>query len=169
VHGFYCVQFIPFRNTPGGRKVMQWWQERCLDWCSIRPEPGKRYADQKYLDDWATRFANEVHVLRDCSLTLAPWNVGKYRVSSIAPCMYHFQGYRVLSLRKCLANYGYRFPKEVFGRFYAKYNREVRRALVSLRKIGLEPRFSTLPPGTGPSWERFKFTLTGCVRYMPLS
>ena len=34
--GKYCVQFMTFRNTPGGKSVMHWWQERCLEWCYAR-------------------------------------------------------------------------------------------------------------------------------------
>ena len=75
--GKYCVQFMYFDNTEGGLKVLNWWRDRCLEWCFNRFEDGK-FGDQKYLDDWTTRFKN-IHVLRHLGGGLAPWNVQQYQ------------------------------------------------------------------------------------------
>ena len=74
--GKYCVQFMYFDNTEGGLTVLKWWRDRCIEWCFNRFEDGK-FGDQKYLDDWTTRFKG-VHVLQHLGSGLAPWNVQQY-------------------------------------------------------------------------------------------
>jgi hypothetical protein len=77
-HGIYCVQYITFKNNAQGIKVLHWWRDRCLEWCYNRFEDGK-FGDQKYLDDWTTRFEG-VHVLQHIGGGLAPWNIQQYRL-----------------------------------------------------------------------------------------
>ena len=81
--GRYCVQFMPFRNDPRGRAVLDWWLARCIEWCYARFEDGK-FGDQKYLDDWPQRFPG-VHDLRHLGGGLAPWNIARYRLQQPAP------------------------------------------------------------------------------------
>ena len=74
--GVYCVQFMFFRNDEKGKLVLKWWRDRCIEWCYARHEDGK-FGDQKYLDDWLTRF-EAVHSLRHFGGGVAPWNIEKY-------------------------------------------------------------------------------------------
>jgi hypothetical protein len=76
--GKYCVQFVSFRNDREGLTVLRWWRERCLEWCYARFEDGK-FGDQKYLDDWTTRFSG-VHELQHLGGGMAAWNVQQYDV-----------------------------------------------------------------------------------------
>jgi hypothetical protein len=76
--GKYCVQFMTFKNNKNGLLILDWWRERCLDWCYNMFENG-RFGDQKYLDDWTTRF-NGVHVLENLGGGLAPWNIQQYNI-----------------------------------------------------------------------------------------
>jgi hypothetical protein len=74
--GKYCVQFMYFDNSENGQKVLNWWRDRCLEWCYNRHEDGK-FGDQKYLDDWLERFTG-VHSLQHFGGGLAPWNVQRF-------------------------------------------------------------------------------------------
>ncbi|MGV3706982.1 MAG: glycosyl transferase [Arcticibacter sp.] len=74
--GIYCVQFITFKRDEWGLAALSWWRNACLEWCFKRFEDGK-FGDQKYLDDWTTRFEG-VHELNHPGGGVAPWNVQQY-------------------------------------------------------------------------------------------
>lgn len=71
--GKYCVQFLTIKNQEKGMKVLNWWVDRCLEWCFARTEAGK-FGDQMYLNSFSTLF-DGVHVLQDIGGGVAPWNV----------------------------------------------------------------------------------------------
>jgi len=78
-NGIYNVQFMSFRRDGRGIKCLQWWHDRCIEWCYYRLEDG-RLGDQKYLDDWPERFEG-VHVLEHKGGGLGPWNIPQYDLS----------------------------------------------------------------------------------------
>jgi len=96
--GLYNVGFNYFRRDDDGLKCLNWWRDRCLEWCYDRLEDGK-FADQKYLDDWPERFKN-VKVLDHPGVNLAPWNVDGAHLSQSKNIFvngkklifYHFHG-----------------------------------------------------------------------------
>lgn len=99
--GIYCVQFMTFKADKRGLEVLQWWQDRCLEWCFRRIEDGK-FGDQKYLDDWPHRFEG-IHVLEHLGGGVAPWNIQQYLlkkrlnkiyVNDFLLIFYHYHGYK---------------------------------------------------------------------------
>jgi len=75
--GRFNVQYITFKNNIQGREVCLWWRNACLEWCFDKFEDGK-FGDQKYLDDWPTRFRG-IHILKHEGGGLATWNIQQYR------------------------------------------------------------------------------------------
>jgi len=139
-HGIYCVQYVSIRNNEIGLAVLQWWHEKCLDWCFARTESGK-FGDQKYLDDWPERFQG-VKVLDGPGVGLAPWNCknyslihetgGKWLVRDISDetegplIFYHFHEMRFYTKNqiKRVAG-GYDINKDVMKDIYQPYIREL--------------------------------------------
>ncbi len=123
-YGIYCVQFITFKADENGLLVLQWWQERCLEWCYARCEDGK-FGDQRYLDDWTTRFEG-VHVLDHLGGGVAPWNIQQYdvvegpSVNSIPVVFYHF--HNILWYENDSFDLGiYKLGKQVIKFIYEPY------------------------------------------------
>jgi hypothetical protein len=126
-HGRFCVQFMPFANTPEGRALLEWWQTRCLEWCHQCPEDG-RFGDQKYLDSWPALFPETTHVLTRPELTLAPWNVEMFvrrYGEALQPVFYHFQGFRLVEPGLVRLATGYPLHRRI-RRFYSAYLEELR-------------------------------------------
>jgi hypothetical protein len=76
IYGRYNVGLLVFRNDQNGRRVLQWWRERCNEWCYAKAENGK-YADQRYLDCWIDRFEGIVEI-ENVGIGLGPWNQDQY-------------------------------------------------------------------------------------------
>jgi hypothetical protein len=71
-HGTFNVEFNTFRRDEHGLAALEWWRERCLEWCYRRHEEG-RFGDQLYLDEFPRRFQG-VHILEHRGGGVAPWN-----------------------------------------------------------------------------------------------
>lgn len=128
--GQYCVQFMTFVRGES-EAVRQWWQDRCIEWCFDRLEDGK-FGDQKYLDDWPTRFPKSVHVLSQIDVLLAPWNAKRFPYSRAIA--WHFHGFRVLDNNRVLLRRGYSVPDIVDKMIYTPYMHEIKNILGSLGK-----------------------------------
>lgn len=79
--GKYCVQFMYFRNDKDGICCLEWWRDRCIEWCYSRYEDGK-FGDQKYLEQFEKLF-NHVHVVENRGVGIAPWNTHLYDYSDV--------------------------------------------------------------------------------------
>lgn len=77
--GRYCVQFMYFKNNDDGNKVLEWWRAACEECCCGTPTDGK-FGDQKYLDDWLSRFPGIVHEETHMGCGIAPWNIQQFDI-----------------------------------------------------------------------------------------
>lgn len=147
--GKYCVQFITAHNTPEGLEVMEWWRNACIDWCYARHEDGK-FGDQKYLDDWMTRFRS-VHELQHLGGGIAPWNVQQYKfelksgkivgkeittAKQFEAVFFHFHGLKFFDNDfVSLTDSGYEISKSVIELFFKPYVRTLMRIKNEVQKI----------------------------------
>lgn len=101
--GIYNVGWLSFRRDVNAFACLSWWRERCIEWCYDQWGDG-RFADQKYLDDWPSRFEGVV-VLGNKGANLAPWNLGNYKIYENGDCAwvdeqplicFHFHGFKQL-------------------------------------------------------------------------
>jgi hypothetical protein len=84
--GTYNVGWVGARNESDGTAVIQWWREKCIEWCHDVVDGG-RFADQGYLDSFPRLFSR-VRIIENIGANLAPWNIGNYGID--------FRGNRVL-------------------------------------------------------------------------
>lgn len=145
--GIYCVQFMSFTRE-GGEQVRQWWQDRCIEWCYNRFEDGK-FGDQKYLDDWPSRFSNDVHVLQQKQAMLAPWNISRFDYNQ--GIVWHFQALRLQQRGgRYFVDFGsYKFSTDVLLNVYTPYLADLRKATKQMLTVE-EP----LRPQGKASWKR---------------
>ncbi|HEU0085179.1 MAG TPA: hypothetical protein VFQ87_20205 [Bradyrhizobium sp.] len=100
--GTYNVGWVGARNDADGIAVIKWWRSSCIEWCHDHVD-GERFADQGYLDGFASRSAR-VRIIENIGANLAPWNIGNYRIEfrdggvlidGAHPLIFfHFQGLR---------------------------------------------------------------------------
>jgi len=135
--GRFCVQFVTFANSAGAKGVLQWWQDRCIEWCFARVEDGK-FGDQKYLDQWPALFGGKVHILQDKRLALAPWNADFYlsaEKSALLPVFYHFHGLRLIAPTQARLYSGYQVGDAALD-LYQAYVQALERATARLEGAG---------------------------------
>ena len=141
-NGRFCVQFLTFSRT-GGEVVRRWWAERCLEWCYARLEDG-RFGDQKYLDSWPERFADDVHVLSENLPVLGPWNAMRFPYGSAFAM--HFHGLRLLGADRVYIADNYQIPEITFRCVYRPYFSDLSGAVAQLAQAG----FAARPQAAGP-------------------
>ena len=140
--GIYCVQFMTFNADQRGLKVLQWWQDRCLEWCYARCEDGK-FGDQKYLNDWTERFEG-IHVLNHLGGGVAPWNVQQYELTennetlfvNNAPLVfYHFHGYKFYQDGTHNFILGYKLSPAAIAFVYHPYSQALLKAYHEIQQV----------------------------------
>lgn len=151
--GIYNVGFLSFRRDNNGLQCLNWWRRRCIEWCYDRAEDG-RFADQKYLDDWPTRFQRVV-VLQHKGAGLAPWNVDNYSlrlqngqvmVDSQPLVFFHFHGLKQIKpwlYDLNLAKYGVHTDSLLKRHIYGPYIRELQEAARWVSLLVNQPHIHT--------------------------
>jgi hypothetical protein len=155
ISGKYCVQFMIFKNNSNGLRVLDWWRQACLTWCFGYLDNG-RFGDQKYLDDWLTRFSG-IHELEHLGGGVAPWNVSQYnffkqggkiwgkekRTGNNFPLIfYHFHTFCLLSPDKYFPVRGYNLSKDVRELIYTYYFRALQANMELVKKFDEKFDFS---------------------------
>ncbi len=169
-HGTYNVGWVSFRRDPNGMACLDWWRERCLEWCYDRVENG-RFADQGYLDEFPVKFSG-VRVLEHPGINTAPWNVepdqfacvgDKPRAYGQPVLFYHYQGIREVTpgwFDPGVRAYHLPLTSAMRECLYLPYLHRLAVMQAQLRRHGITPAigYTRLPTGYGLSamWERFK-------------
>lgn len=133
-YGRFNVGWVGFRDDRDGRKVLDWYSDQTLEWCSDKPTNGK-YADQGYLN-WFPEFTG-VKILSSAGFNLAPWNVKRHHIAETETALgaekvtvdnqplvfFHFHGLRKVGNRFATGEltYGARLSKTLRHRVYQPY------------------------------------------------
>lgn len=143
VYGRFCVQFMPFDRS-SSEEIRKMWQRQCIDWCFAEPSDGK-FGDQKYLDEWPTRYGADVHVLQNVSLLQAPWNAVRFPADDAA--VFHFHRLRIINADTVYPGL-YRLPREHIESIYRPYLRDLRGACNEMNRHGIStPSQHQIPTG----------------------
>ena len=116
--GQYCVQLLVFSRA-SLNSVCKWWQDQCINWCKSYFEAGK-FGDQKYLESFEQLFPDDVHVLSELDILLAPWNASRFPHSRCVA--FHFHQLRLTGPStpvKLIT--GYHIPKPTLKNIYLPY------------------------------------------------
>lgn len=141
LYGIYNVQFMMFQRDEEGLKAINWWRDRCLEWCYLRLEDGK-FGDQKYLDDWLERFQG-VHILQNIGAGLAPWNAIQYSiyqldnilyVDDIPVIFYHFHNLKLYPFNISHLS-SYPINIDIINFIYINYLQEINKAYQQVSSI----------------------------------
>lgn len=157
--GYYCVQFMYFKNDKKGMNVLKWWNDRCTEWCYARFEAGL-FGDQKYLDKWAVMF-DCVHIPDVPGCGVGPWNVQRFDLEEKKDghilvkdrilgtesnlIFYHFANVRYINEKKCFNGF-YEIPQDAKKLIYAPY----------FKKLGVEK--SKCPQPEPSLWKKMRMS-----------
>jgi hypothetical protein len=182
--GKYCVQYASFKNDADGLTALRWWVNSCIEWCYDRHEEGK-FGDQKYLDDWLTRFKNII-VTKNPGAGVAPWNVQQYNFTRNGKLIqgqvikthekfnlvfYHFHEFRQLNQKELFLG-GYPLRKRIIDLIYRPYILTFSESLEMIKTAdpGFLPVYGSL---LKPNWKRahmklYRRLITGNYNIVPL-
>ncbi len=101
--GKYNSGFIVFRKCNTSLELLNWWKEKCIEWCFDAVDKG-RFGDQKYLDYMEDLFEG-IKSITVPGVNIAPWNEDRYRfsesnnevfINEYKLIFYHFCGLRLV-------------------------------------------------------------------------
>lgn len=104
-NGRFNVGVLAYRRDENGLKCLNWYRERCLEWCFDRHENGK-YGDQKYLDEFPALFQG-VCIVQHEGVNAAPWNMenlelsernGQFFVNDLPLIVFHFHALKTFPI-----------------------------------------------------------------------
>ncbi len=91
-HGFeppragvrFNVGILGYRNDRYCREFLEWWRDRCIEWCYWVTTPDGRCADQGWLNvlhDQPTAFQNVLSCPQP-GINLGPWGIGRHSIAA---------------------------------------------------------------------------------------
>jgi hypothetical protein len=137
-NGVFNVGWLSFRRDTEGLASLNWWREKCLEWCHDYIEQEK-FADQKYLDRFPELFKN-LKVIEHKGANLAAWNLRNYNLRSRFGTLsvdhepvlfFHFQGLRKIApgvVDPCVQFYSLRVSWLMEWGLFRPYMGELREA-----------------------------------------
>lgn len=138
-YGKYQAGLVGFKNDDNGIMALNWWKSKCLEWCRHEYDPvGKRYGDQKYLDEIPILF-DSVKCEDNYGVDAAPWNCvynkersivikdGKFFVNGDEIIVFHFSCITMYNLSEFdLWNMDkLEIPTEILNKIYLLYIRNL--------------------------------------------
>lgn len=105
ISGRFNVQCQLFRNNKAGLHCLSLWRDQCLDWCYDRFEDGK-FGDQKYLDEWPSKYKDDLVISTNLGVGVAVWNVdgeniiylnNVFFINGDRVIFFHFHGLKVFN------------------------------------------------------------------------
>ncbi|WP_400246617.1 hypothetical protein AB3U99_07125 [Niallia sp. JL1B1071] len=132
-YGKYQAGIVGFRKDETGLAAVQWWKDRCLEWCSVVESNG-RFGDQKYLDQLPIMYDN-VRISTDLGVNAAPWNIvynndfkislqgEKVFINNYPLVAYHFSCITIYDSDKydLWSMHQLNIPKEIMNDIYVPY------------------------------------------------
>lgn len=76
-NGLFNVGWVTARGEVGVKCIAKWAAE-CREKCSLQDGCG----DQKYLDSWPAEYGDDLCVIENPGVNLAPWNLPNYKLST---------------------------------------------------------------------------------------
>lgn len=150
VFGKFQAGFIGFANNHIAMHCLNWWRDRCLEWCSSEQGHHDKWGDQKYLDQWPTLLP-DIRTTENLGIDAAVWSAKnnlfiknrEVYIKEFKLIAYHFCGFICFNdsefnlwqwpnwvVDKCLINY-----------IYIPYIKALRQAVRELSSVdGTFPR-----------------------------
>jgi hypothetical protein len=162
--GEFNAGWVGVSAAPEGRRFLEWWRARCIEWCRVVFEE-TRFGDQKYLEQVPGLFRDVVSISH-LGVNAAPWNIDGLRIDASgtgvriegSPLIaFHFHGMKRVALHlydSGLLTYRARLTDVVRNNIFRPYLQELSRCEIQLSGLPETIRLSvtpalTLPGGNG--------------------
>ena len=73
-HGIFQAGLIGFSKSAESLKVLEWWLQKCTEWCYNDHSRADRWGDQKYLQQIPDNFVS-IKINNRRGIVAAPWNI----------------------------------------------------------------------------------------------
>ena len=136
-YGTYNTGLMGFRKSVISLDCLEYFRNRCIDWCYDKVIPGK-WSDQMYVNDWTVRF-KKVRVSNNPGINATAWNiqesdVKRYNndlyINDHKLVFYHYSGFRILGENKfdlcCYINLPPTVVKLLYNDYVKKYQDAIR-------------------------------------------